>query len=53
MRKDHKVEITRKDLYVGNYSNIIYSSLEFKEGDRSYIKRSIVDILVKIIKDFN
>ncbi|HBG7256463.1 hypothetical protein ACWJU0_11150 [Clostridioides difficile] len=53
MSKDYKVEITRKDLYSKDYSQIKYSNIEGKERKSSYINKGILDVLVKIAESLN
>lgn len=53
MNKEHKVEITRKDLYSKDYSRITYSNIEGEKRKRSYVNKGIVDVLVKMVEDLN
>ncbi|HGL5936786.1 TPA: hypothetical protein ACKFSY_004181, partial [Clostridioides difficile] len=53
MNKEHKVEITRKDLYSKDYSRITYSNIEGEERKRSYVNKGIVDVLVQMVENFN
>ena len=53
MRKEHKVKITRKDLYSKNYSKITCLNTGGGEGRISYANKCIVDILLKMIVDSN
>ncbi|MEG1411870.1 MAG: hypothetical protein RSD36_18725 [Terrisporobacter sp.] len=53
MRKHHKVEIKRKDLYSKDYSRITYSHIEGEERKRSYVNKGIVDVLVKMVESIN
>ena len=53
MRKYHKVEIKRKDLYSKDYSRIKYSNNIDEDRKVSHIKKGIVDVLVKMMEDSN
>ena len=53
MIKEHKVKITRKDLYLKNYSKINYSSISGQERKMKYVNKDIVDIFVKMVEDLN
>lgn len=53
MRKYHKVEIKRKDLYSKDYSQIKYFNILEEYRNRCYVNKGIVDVLVKMIEDFD
>ena len=53
MRKYHKVEIKRKDLYSKDYSKIKYSNIEGGERKCSYVNKGIVDVLVRMTEILN
>ena len=53
MRTYHKVEIKRKDLYSKDYSKIKYFNILEEYRNRCYVNKGIVDVLVKMIEDFD
>jgi len=53
MRKYHKVEIKRKDLYSKDYSKTKYFNTQEEDRKISYVNKGIVDVLVKMIEDFD
>ncbi|EJA6604466.1 hypothetical protein QVB45_15405 [Clostridioides difficile] len=53
MKRYHKVEIKRNDLYSKDYSQITYSNIEGKERKSSYVNKGIVDVLVKMTESLN
>ena len=53
MRKYHKVEIKRKDLYSKDYSQIKYFNILEEYRNRCYVNKGILDVLVKMIEDFD
>lgn len=53
MRKYHKMEIKRKDLYSKDYSQIKYFNILEEYRNRCYVNKGIVDVLVKMIEDFD
>ena len=53
MRKYHKVEIKRKDLYSKDYSKTKYFNTRKEDRKISYVNKGIVDVLVKMIEDFD
>ena len=53
MIKYHNIQIKRKDLYSKDYSRIKYSNNIDEDRKVSHIKKGIVDVLVKMIEDFD
>ena len=53
MRKYHKVENKRKDLYSKDYSKTKYFNTQEEDRKISYVNKGIVDVLVKMIEDFD
>ena len=53
MRKYHKVEIKRNDLYSKDYSKTKYFNTQEEDRKISYVNKGIVDVLVKMIEDFD
>ena len=53
MRKYHKVEIKRKDLYSKDYSKTKYFNTQEEDRKISYVNKGIVDVLVRMTEILN
>ena len=53
MRKYHKMEIKRKDLYSKDYSQIKYFNILEEYRNRCYVNKGIVDVLVRMTEILN
>lgn len=53
MIKYYNIQIKRKDLYSKDYSKTKYFNTRKEDRKISYVNKGIVDVLVKMIEDFD